>query len=61
MAFIALMSTGVMAQVKCVPDGRGGMCCWDRRPAANADPYKIMKVITESINQAEANFSVQNV
>jgi glutamine synthetase len=33
----------------------------DRRPAANADPYKIMKVITESINQAEANFSVQNV
>jgi hypothetical protein len=28
-AFIALMSTGVMAQTKCVPDGRGGLCCWD--------------------------------
>jgi hypothetical protein len=27
--FIALISTGVMAQVKCVPDGRGGMCCWN--------------------------------
>ena len=27
--FITLMSTGVMAQVKCESDGRGGMCCWD--------------------------------
>lgn len=27
--FITLMSTGVMAQMKCVPDGKGGMCCWD--------------------------------
>jgi len=27
--FVALLSTGVMAQVKCQPDGRGGMCCWD--------------------------------
>jgi hypothetical protein len=25
-----LMTTGyAYAQVKCVPDGRGGMCCWD--------------------------------
>ena len=24
-----LLATGVMAQVKCQPDGRGGMCCWD--------------------------------
>jgi hypothetical protein len=30
-AFIALMSTGVMAQVKCESDGRGGMCCWDTK------------------------------
>jgi hypothetical protein len=29
LAFIAMLSTGVMAQVKCQPDGRGGMCCWD--------------------------------
>jgi hypothetical protein len=27
--FVSLLSTSVMAQVKCVPDGRGGMCCWD--------------------------------
>jgi hypothetical protein len=27
--FVGMLSTGVMAQVKCVPDGRGGMCCWD--------------------------------
>jgi hypothetical protein len=26
---ITLLTTGVMAQVKCQPDGRGGMCCWD--------------------------------
>jgi hypothetical protein len=31
MLFIALISTGVMAQVKCESDGRGGMCCWDTR------------------------------
>ena len=30
-AFIAMMSTGVMAQVKWEYDGRGGMCCWDTR------------------------------
>ena len=30
-AIVALMSTGVYAQTKCVPDGRGGMCCWDTR------------------------------
>jgi hypothetical protein len=28
-AIVALISTCVYAQVKCVPDGRGGMCCWD--------------------------------
>ena len=33
----------------------------DRRPASNGDPYKIMKVISESINQAEANMSFQTV
>ena len=27
--FISLLTTGVMAQTKCVPDGKGGMCCWD--------------------------------
>lgn len=27
--FVALLSTGVMAQTKCVPDGKGGICCWD--------------------------------
>ena len=26
---LALAVTSVYAQVKCVPDGRGGMCCWD--------------------------------
>lgn len=30
-AFIALLSTGAMAQVKCESDGRGGMCCWDTK------------------------------
>ena len=33
----------------------------DRRPGSNADPYKIMKVISESINQAEANLSLQTI
>ena len=33
----------------------------DRRPASNGDPYKIMKVISESINQAEANLSLQTI
>jgi hypothetical protein len=27
--FAVMLSTSVMAQTKCVPDGRGGMCCWD--------------------------------
>lgn len=26
---VSLISFGVYAQTKCVPDGRGGMCCWD--------------------------------
>jgi hypothetical protein len=26
---IAAVCFGVQAQTKCVPDGRGGMCCWD--------------------------------
>ena len=27
---ITLLVTGnVLAATKCVPDGRGGMCCWD--------------------------------
>lgn len=26
---LAMMSYSVSAQVKCQPDGRGGMCCWD--------------------------------
>jgi hypothetical protein len=30
-AFIAMMSTGVMAQVKCESDGRVCMCCWDTK------------------------------
>ncbi len=25
----ALIATSAMAAIKCVPDGRGGMCCWD--------------------------------
>jgi len=28
LAVIAL-STSAFAAVKCQPDGRGGMCCWD--------------------------------
>ena len=28
LAVIAL-STSAVAAVKCQPDGRGGMCCWD--------------------------------
>jgi len=28
-ALLAMMSLSVSAQVKCVPDGKGGMCCWD--------------------------------
>lgn len=27
--FVVLLSTSTYAAVKCVPDGRGGMCCWD--------------------------------
>jgi hypothetical protein len=27
--FVALLSTQSFAAVKCQPDGRGGMCCWD--------------------------------
>jgi glutamine synthetase len=33
----------------------------DRRPASNGNPYKIMKVISESVNQAEANFSFNTI
>ena len=33
----------------------------DRRPASNGDPYKIMKVISESVNQAEANMSFNTI
>jgi glutamine synthetase len=33
----------------------------DRRPASNGDPYKIMKVISDSVNQAEANLSFQTM
>ena len=33
----------------------------DRRPASNGDPYKIMKVISESVNQADANMSLQTI
>jgi hypothetical protein len=29
MSFVALLSFNTFAAVKCVPDGRGGMCCWD--------------------------------
>ena len=25
----AMVSFNSFAAVKCVPDGRGGMCCWD--------------------------------
>ena len=33
----AAISTTAVAAVKCVPDGRGGMCCWD----TNTDgPFK---------------------
>ena len=27
--FIALLTITAHAATKCVPDGRGGMCCWD--------------------------------
>jgi len=26
---VAMMSSSAFAAIKCVPDGRGGMCCWD--------------------------------
>lgn len=26
---VTLFSCHAYAQVKCAPDGRGGMCCWD--------------------------------
>ena len=26
---IALLAVSAYATTKCVPDGRGGMCCWD--------------------------------
>lgn len=28
-ALLAMVSFSTYAQVKCVPDGKGGMCCWD--------------------------------
>jgi hypothetical protein len=28
-ALVTLLSTSVYAATKCVPDGRGGVCCWD--------------------------------
>ena len=28
-AIIAMLSTSSIAAIKCVPDGRGGTCCWD--------------------------------
>jgi len=34
---LVAMSFGVYAGVKCVPDGRGGMCCWD---TASEGPFK---------------------
>lgn len=27
--FVVLLSTNAIGAVKCAPDGRGGMCCWD--------------------------------
>ena len=27
--FVVATIGSVSAQVKCAPDGRGGMCCWD--------------------------------
>ena len=33
----------------------------DRRPASNGDPYRIMKVISESVNQADVNLSFQTI
>ena len=30
-ALLILAATSVYAQTKCVPDGRGGVCCWDVR------------------------------
>jgi hypothetical protein len=36
-AFAVMLSTNALALVKCVPDGSGGMCCWD----TNTDgPFK---------------------
>jgi hypothetical protein len=29
LAIVAMLSTSGYAAVKCQPDGRGGMCCWD--------------------------------
>jgi hypothetical protein len=34
---LSMMSLSVSAQVKCQPDGRGGMCCWD---AGTQGPFK---------------------
>jgi hypothetical protein len=28
---IALLYTNVYAATKCVPDGKGGVCCWDTK------------------------------
>jgi hypothetical protein len=36
-ALLAMLSFSVSAQVKCQPDGRGGMCCWD---AGTQGPFK---------------------
>lgn len=28
---VMMMSSSAFAAIKCVPDGRGGTCCWDTK------------------------------
>ena len=37
LTIVALISTSAIAAVKCAPDGRGGMCCWD---VGSQGPFK---------------------
>jgi hypothetical protein len=35
--FAVMMTSNAVAAIKCVPDGRGGMCCWD---TSKQGPFK---------------------
>jgi hypothetical protein len=37
LVFLAVLSFSALAATKCVPNGQGGMCCWD---TASEGPFR---------------------